>query len=85
MTADLNLDEKSFEELLEMLEETVNQLDGNSLTLEQSLATYERSVAIAAACEKLLNEAELRISQIDSRKPSTPMLENLDEEDEFPF
>lgn len=82
MTADVNLEEKSFEELLKMLEETVNRLDGNELTLEQSLATYEQSVAIAAACEKILNEAELRISQIDARKPSA-IGESLEEEDEY--
>ncbi|CAN5150435.1 hypothetical protein BH23CHL1_BH23CHL1_07700 [soil metagenome] len=82
MTAAVNLEEKSFEELLKMLEETVNQLDGSKLTLEQSLATYEKSVAIAAACEQILNEAELRISQIDARKP-TVIAESLDEEDEY--
>ncbi|CAN5668360.1 hypothetical protein BH24CHL1_BH24CHL1_12830 [soil metagenome] len=82
MTAAVNLEEKSFEELLKMLEETVNQLDGSELTLEQSLATYEKSVAIAAACEQILNEAELRISQIDARKP-TVIAESLDEDDEY--
>jgi exodeoxyribonuclease VII small subunit len=82
MTAAVNLEEKSFEELLKMLEETVNQLDGSELTLEQSLATYEKSVAIAATCEQILNEAELRISQIDARKP-TVIAESLDEEDEY--
>ncbi|CAN5811445.1 hypothetical protein BH20CHL1_BH20CHL1_03980 [soil metagenome] len=82
MTAAVNLEEKSFEELLKMLEETVNQLDGSKLTLEQSLATYEKSVAIAAACEQILNEAELRISQIDARKP-TVIAESLDEDDEY--
>lgn len=82
MSAAVNLDEKSFEELLKMLEETVNQLDGNELTLEQSIAAYEHSVAIAAACEKILNEAELHISQIDARKPSA-IGESLDDEDEY--
>ncbi len=84
MTAQVNIDDKSFEELLKMLEVTINQLDGNTLTLEQSLATYEQSVAISAACEKILNEAELRISQIDSRKP-TSIIEILDDEDEYEF
>ena len=64
------IDGKSFEELLEMLEDTVNELDGDSLTLEQSVTAYERSVAISAACEKILNEAELRIQEIDSRSPA---------------
>ena len=83
MTAEITFEGKSFEELLEMLEETISQLDGNSLTLAQSLETYERSVAIAAACEKILNESELRISQIDARKPRVAEL--LDEDDEYGF
>lgn len=64
MTESFDLDGKSFEELLELLQETVAQLDGNGLTLEQSVVAYERSVAIAAACENILNEAELRIERI---------------------
>ena len=84
MTAEVNLEDKSFEELLKMLEVTIDQLDGNTLTLEQSLATYEQSVDISAACEKILNEAELRISQIDARKP-TSIIEILDDEDEYEF
>lgn len=80
--ADIDLEERSFEELLKLLEETISKLDGNTLTLEESLDTYERSVAISAACEKILNEAELRISQIDARKPST-IGEEIDDDDEY--
>lgn len=68
MTTQVCLEERSFEELLEMLEQAVNELDGDTLTLEQSVAAYERSVEISLACEKLLNEAQLRIEQIDSRQ-----------------
>ena len=85
MTIDPELEGKSFEELLQMLEETVGELDGNSLTLEQSIATYERSVAIAAACESILDGAELRISQIDARTPVDPDPENGDDADDVPF
>lgn len=77
-----SLDKLSFEELLKMLEETVSRLDGNTLTLEQSIAMYERSVTISEACEKILNDAELRISRIDSRKPSA-LGEDLDDEDVY--
>jgi exodeoxyribonuclease VII small subunit len=70
MTDTFDLEGKSFEELLEMLQETVNQLDSNGLTLEQSVLAYERSVAIAAACENILNEAELRIERINARTGS---------------
>jgi exodeoxyribonuclease VII small subunit len=70
MNKQMNLEDKSFEELLELLDATVKELDGNALTLEESVAAYERSVAISAACEKLLDDAELRIQQIDARAAS---------------
>lgn len=71
MNEQINLEGKSFEELLELLEATVKELDGNTLTLEESVAAYERSVAISAACEKILDNAELRIQQIDTRATSS--------------
>ncbi len=71
MTDVFELEGKSFEELLELLQETVNQLDGNGLTLEQSVVAYERSVAIAAACEAILNDAELRIERINAKAGNT--------------
>lgn len=84
MSVPTDIEGKSFEELLEMLEQTVNELDGDSLTLEQALATYERSVAISAACEKILDEAELRIRQIDARKPQASS-SIFEDEEEYPF
>jgi exodeoxyribonuclease VII small subunit len=55
-----------FEELLEELQETVRRLDEEQLTLEDAVSAYERSVAIANECNRMLDEAELRITQIDA-------------------
>lgn len=54
-----------FEELLAQLQQTVSALENEQLTLEESIAAYERSVALANACAEMLDEAELRISRID--------------------
>lgn len=59
------LADKSFEELLELLNESVQALESHELTLEEMLAAYERSVRIVATCNKMLDEAELRVRQID--------------------
>lgn len=75
-----DLEGKTFEELLEMLEAAVAELDGNSLTLEQSVAAYERSVLIGQACQDILDKAELRIEQIDAKSSVS-----LDEESDVPF
>lgn len=84
MTSQVDLEGKPFEELLEMLEDTIKRLDSDSLTLADSIATYEQSVAISAACEKILNESELRITQIDARKPRV-VEEFPNDEDEYEF
>jgi exodeoxyribonuclease VII small subunit len=57
---------RTFEALLEALQETVRQLDEEQLTLEEAVTAYERSVAIANECNRMLDEAELRVSQIDA-------------------
>lgn len=65
MTAGQN-DEPTFEEMLEQLEAIVERLETSNLTLEESLQAYEESVKLAVACQQTLDQAELRISTIES-------------------
>jgi exodeoxyribonuclease VII small subunit len=53
-----------FETLLAQLRETVTRLDGHELTLDDAVAAYRECVEIANACTALLDDAELRVSQI---------------------
>lgn len=59
------LEELSFEEAYRALEETVAQLEAGALTLEESLALYERGVALTELCNRRLTAAELRVRQVD--------------------
>jgi exodeoxyribonuclease VII small subunit len=61
MTAEL--DTLSFEEAFAELQGAVEELRGDALTLDRSLALYERGVALAQRCTALLTDAELRITQ----------------------
>lgn len=63
---DTNLPVRVFETLLEELQATVRKLDEENLTLEEAVAAYERSVQIANECNRMLDDAELRVSQIDA-------------------
>jgi exodeoxyribonuclease VII small subunit len=54
----------TFEQAFAELEETVGKLEAGGLTLEESLALFERGQALAARCGKQLDEAELKINQI---------------------
>jgi exodeoxyribonuclease VII small subunit len=58
------LAEGTFEESLAAVEAIVGRLDEGRLSLDDSLRSYELGVLIARRCEKMLDEAELRISRL---------------------
>jgi exodeoxyribonuclease VII small subunit len=53
----------TFEEAFGELQSSIEELRGDALTLDRSLALYERGIALAAQCNTLLTNAELRITQ----------------------
>ena len=50
-----------FEQSLEELEQLVERMEHGELTLEQSLAAYERGVGLYRRCQGALEQAELRV------------------------
>lgn len=54
----------NFEEAYERLNETTTKLERGNLSLEASLDLYEEGVLLSQRCEELLNNAQLRVSQI---------------------
>ena len=50
-----------FESALEELEGLVERMEEGELSLEESLETYERGIALSRACQKSLDAAEQRI------------------------
>jgi len=59
-------DDLSFEEAFAELLATIEELRGETLTLDRSLSLYERGTILAAHCNGLLTSAELRVRQLDS-------------------
>lgn len=59
-----NPEEMSFEAALQELESIVAQLEAGELTLEASLALFERGQALARRCHTQLDEASLRVQQL---------------------
>jgi exodeoxyribonuclease VII small subunit len=55
---------QSYEAVFHELEQTVNALEAGDLPLEQALSHYERGMVLAAQCNQLLQNAELRVQQI---------------------
>ncbi len=56
----------SFEETLTALEEVVAQLESGGLTLEETVALYERGQRLVALCNARLDKAELQIEQLSN-------------------
>ena len=54
----------TFEKAFTELEETVHKLEAGELTLEESLALYERGQALAAHCSAQLDQAELKVQKL---------------------
>jgi len=69
----------SYEKAFAELEEIVFGLETNQKTLEEAIALFERGQALAKYCASLLDQAELKVSQLSGHgEPSEP-----DEEEEF--
>jgi exodeoxyribonuclease VII small subunit len=56
----------TFEQAFAELEEIVRKLEAGGLTLEESLALFERGQALAAHCNTQLDQAELKIRQLSA-------------------
>lgn len=68
-----------FEASLDALEQLVEKMEHGEMTLEESLAAYERGVGLYRRCQGALEQAELRVrllsdpEQPDSAEPfATP-------------
>jgi len=70
----------TFEDALAELEQLVQRLEKGDLTLEASLAAFERGVELTRTCEKVLKDAELKV-QILSRQDREAPLEPFPSED----
>lgn len=59
------IDEKmNFEKALAELETIVRSLESGKSPLEESIASYERGIALKNHCEKKLEQARLKIEKI---------------------
>ena len=56
----------SFEEVFAALEQVVTRLEDGQLSLAESVSCYELGVRLAERCDRFLEEAELRVSQLES-------------------
>ena len=55
---------ESFENLFRELEATVAKLEAGDLSLDESLALFQRGMELAKKCGGMLDAAELRIKEL---------------------
>jgi len=54
----------SFEDAFVRLEETLDEMRRDGLSLDRSLSLYEQGTRLAAHCDRLLAQAELRVTEL---------------------
>lgn len=54
--------EKSFEEMIDELENIVKSLEKDNLNLDESISKFENGMKLAKDCNKKIEEAEKRIT-----------------------
>ena len=59
--------DQSFESLFSELEATVAKLEAGDLSLDESLALFQRGMELAKKCGAMLDTAELRIKELVPR------------------
>lgn len=59
-------DINSYEALYARMQAIVARLEAGELPLEEALALYEEGVTVAAACQRLLDAADLRIQELQT-------------------
>ena len=73
----------SFEEGFRWLEEMVAALENGGLPLAQATTLYEQGMALVQRCNQLLNEAELKITQLKDADIAPPPDNGLDWNEEL--
>lgn len=59
-----NVDELPFEQALEELEVILEKLEGEGLTLDETVNLYKRGRLLAQRCQSMLDTVALRIEQL---------------------
>jgi exodeoxyribonuclease VII small subunit len=61
-----------FEHALDELEQLVQKMEKGEQTLDESLAAYERGIALYRQCQSALEQAELRVKLLsDPQRPAS--------------
>lgn len=60
------VEELSYEEAFSKMEDILSKLEAGNIKLDQSLDLYEEGIKLYKHCNKILNEAELKVTKFNS-------------------
>lgn len=66
-----------FEESLKELEEIVSKLEGGDITLDESMALFERGMKLSGDCRKTLETAKQKIITLTEAEKETKLNETV--------
>lgn len=72
----------TFEDAFRRLGETAEALEAGGLPLAQATAVYEQGMALVQRCNQLLNETELKITELKESYAGSTVEEALEWDDE---
>ncbi len=61
----------TFEEALDQLDRIVRELESDTVPLEQTVELYEKASKLASYCSNILEQAKLRIEQVNPNEAPT--------------
>ena len=70
----MSTEQPTYESLYARMQAIVARLEAGQLPLDEALSLYEEGVAVAAACQRLLDQAELRIQELSPSAGAPPGL-----------
>ena len=77
-TATLDTETLSFEEAFRRLGEMVDSLETGGIPLAEAILLYQRGMGLVRRCNQLLNEAELKITQLTGNMNDPTPTDNLE-------
>lgn len=72
----------SFEDSFHRLSEMAEQLEAGGLTLAEATSRFEEGMKLVQFCNQLLNNAELKITDLKESYRSTDVLTGFDDSDD---
>jgi len=77
----LNVESLSFEEAFRRLSEMAESLEQGGLTLSEATARYQEGMSLVRHCNQLLNEAELKITNLKDSHAASQIEDILEQEE----